>query len=166
MMMSDAHEHEDIRMNIDEIGGGALMKAADLSGTPRGVLMTISAVTVEVIRNGKEEQRKGVVHFVEHSKGLALNATNKDTIRANYGRETDSWVGLPLVLYLVDEEYMGKPCKAIRVRPPKPEYFKNQATTRPAAVAAPVAPSRTPELVPINGQPGRYVIDDELDIPF
>lgn len=153
-------------MNIDEVGGGGLMKAADLESTPRGRLVHISAVTVQSIRNGHDVTVKAVVHFEEADKGLALNSTNKSVLRNHYGRETDDWVGEPVVLYLVDDKYMDRPCKAIRVRPPKLGYSRRPPTqplTRGAGAAPPV-PTRA--MVAVNGRPDTYVAEGEDDVPF
>ena len=67
---------------LDELYGSKYLRADDL---PEGkdIAATIKNVADELI--GPEKDRKGVVYFVGHDKGLILNKTNFVAIRAAHG---------------------------------------------------------------------------------
>jgi hypothetical protein len=76
---------------------------------------TINKVDMKEFDDGS---RKLFVMFNDLEKGLVLNKTNADTIGDLYGKNTDNWVGKPVMLFTMPVDYQGKKVNAIRVRAP------------------------------------------------
>jgi len=92
--------------------GGKYLKAAHID---RPVQATISGVFEEIVGEDKEE--KLVVYFRElGTRGLALNATNTETLIELYGPDTDGWKGRGVEVYSVPVQYAGKTVQGIRLR--------------------------------------------------
>jgi len=106
-------------MKISEAFPSRYLKAADLGGQPRNV--TIRAVTMEVLGQGQDQQQKPVAYFESGQKGLVLNKTNANVIKAAYGDDTAAWTGRSITLYEKEVEFQGKITPAIRVRCPDRE---------------------------------------------
>ena len=95
------------------------LSAADVDED--GTTLTVTTLQCEEMRDGKE---KWIVFFKEEKKGLVLNKTNTNTIKALYGEDTDDWEGKQITLYATWTDFDGKQVQAIRVRPKAPKAAK------------------------------------------
>jgi hypothetical protein len=138
-------------MDIDGAFPSKYLKSTDLQG--RNISLTIDRVEVEEVGFGREKDHKPVVYFQRTKKGFVLNRTNSNTIKAAYGRDTDGWIGKPVVLFPAMVDFAGDTVEAIRVR---------VATT--AAAAKPAPQHVDPEPPPHDGVALGGDMDDE--IPF
>ena len=84
-------------VDYDELYPGRFIKSGDLRG--RDVNLTISKVEVDDLEGTKGKQTKGIVHFAETKKGLVLNRTNGECIKAMFGRKIADWIGKRVTLY-------------------------------------------------------------------
>ena len=141
-------------MDIDQAFPSKYLKAADLQG--RNMQLLIDRVEIEEVGFGHSKDHKPVVYFQRAKKGLVLNVTNKNTIKAAYGKDTDAWANKPLVLFPAMVDFAGETTEAIRVRVPKPQQAKAPVATAPTVVEEPVYDERNPP--PVDD------MDDE--IPF
>jgi len=122
-------------------------------------VLRIKSVTEESIGQGPDQQKKLVVWFTKHPKGLALNRTNNRTIRGAYGDDVAGWIGKLIVLFRTQADFRGELVGALRVRIPPPKQAKPlvadssfaappaQEAAKPAAVTTP-APATPPEADP------------------
>lgn len=138
-------------MDIDAAFPSKYLKSADLQD--RNVQLVIDRIEVEEVGFGRDKDSKPVLYFQKAKKGLVLNKTNSNAIKAVYGRDTDQWIGKPLVLFPAMVDFAGETVEAIRVRAPK-------ATAPAAQVHAPL-PAAHQEYDELNPPPP---LDD--DIPF
>jgi hypothetical protein len=117
--------------------GGNHVKASDL---PQPVACTISEVREEEIedRETKETKRRLVVRFVGKDKSLVLNRVNCETIAALAGSdETNSWVGLQIVLF--NDLNVSNPVSGVRggVRVRAPAQHRHHPAAPPPTLASP-----------------------------
>ena len=92
--------------------------AKDLTEGP--MLLTIKNVSMEDLA-GDGGDRKPVVWFLEHDKGLGLNITNGNTIEEIATTpDPDKWPGVVIVAFPTTTDYQGKRVPCVRIRPPKP----------------------------------------------
>jgi hypothetical protein len=120
-------------------------------------VLRIKSVTEESIGQGPDQQKKLVVWFTNHPKGLVLNRTNNRTIRGAYGDDVAGWMGKLIVLFRTQADFRGELVGALRVRIPPPKQAKPlvdsfaappaQEAAKPAAVTTP-APATPPEADP------------------
>jgi len=90
------------------------MKASDLRGD---TVVTIDRVEMEIVGQGRQAEKKPVVYFRQHDKGLVLNKTNANTIAKIAGsEEMDEWGGRRITLWPTDVESGGELVMGIRVR--------------------------------------------------
>ena len=118
-------------------------------------MLCIKSVTEELV--GVDQQKKLVVRFTNHPKGLVLNRTNNRTIRGAYGDDVAGWMGKLIVLFRTQADFRGELVGALRVRIPPPKQAKPlvdsfaappaQEAAKPAAVTTP-APATPPEADP------------------
>lgn len=140
-------------MNI-ETAFGSYLKAADI-GDARPVVV-ISHVALEMISSGdNEKEKKPVVYFNGKEKGLILNKTNADTIRALTGTpETDEWTGFAIRLWVdPNVRFAGRLVPAVRV----------MAAQTPGRDTRPTPPPPPP---PVHQPPPEYGISHDDDVPF
>lgn len=133
-------------MDIDAAFPSRYLKSSDLQG--RNVTLIIDRVEMEEVGFGRDKDHKPVVYFQKAKKGLVLNKTNSNTIKTGYGKDTDSWLDKPLVLFPAMVEYAGDTVEAIRVRVPKAQAPSSLApsvaqaglptTAAPSAAAVPM----------------------------
>lgn len=91
----------------------------DLDAGP--ILVTIKRVTMEDIAGDGE--KRPVVWFHEHDKGLGLNITNGNSIEAiAESSDPDVWEQQrpALVLFKTETDFQGKRVPCVRIRRPKP----------------------------------------------
>lgn len=139
-------------MNINEAFPSKYIRAMDLKGRVANV--KIRDVVYEEVGSGDS---KPVIYFEGKEKGLILNKTNGMSIAAEYGPETDGWIGATIELFSMKVPFNGQQVDSIRMR------FPRQAPAR--ASVAPNARDRAemvPAAVPAGG--GYNDLDDE--IPF
>ena len=112
------------------------------------ILLTISQIRIEPVRNGTNTSDKCVAHFREpNSKKLVVTSTKFDAI-AMIARsdDTESWAGVQIVLELGQANYQGKLVDAISIRAPR----------RPNKLPAPPPPVTRPP------QAKKADLDDEI----
>jgi hypothetical protein len=86
---------------------------ADMLGPNAAVIVQILAVKLETVG----ENRKPVMYFTGHEKGLVLNVTNVRTLTDLFGTdESDDWLGRRIELYTTGVEYKGQQTLGIRIR--------------------------------------------------
>jgi hypothetical protein len=105
------------------------LSAADLQ---REKKFRIKEVTEETV--GEKQEKKLVVWFTNHAKGLVLNKTNNRTIRGIFGDNVSGWIGRIIIVFPTHADFRGKLTPALRVRIPPP---KQAATAAPAAAVPP-----------------------------
>ena len=97
-------------MNIKDLFASNYLKTSDLKG--RRIVLAIDKVSVEDI--GKE--KKPILYFADHEKGMVLNKTNAATIEEIVGTsETRKWHGKKIILYPTKVDFQGKRVDAMRV---------------------------------------------------
>src|SRR5579871_6087371 len=121
-------------MDYELMFPGRFLKAAELQG--KDVTVTIKAVKLEKMTDGKEKETKGIVSFVETPKEWALNRTNAEACKLIWRRDTKAWEGRPITLFplQMDDPFSDqeKPEKilAIRVRG-SPDLTEPKSATVP-----------------------------------
>jgi hypothetical protein len=107
---------------------------------PGPILLTISQVRIEPVRNGTTTSDKCVAHFREpNSKKLVVTSTKFDAIAMiAKSDDTENWPGVQIVLELGQANYQGKLVDAISIRAPR-------RRNRLAAPAAPIPRPPTTE---------------------
>ncbi len=130
-------------MNINEVYPSKYLKADDLQG--REARVTLQNVELEKIG----DDNKPVLYFKGKDKGVVLNKTNANTIKAAYGDDTEEWFDQPLILFSVMVDFNGKVAPAIRVRVPTAKDNK-----------------AVPKADPISSGPAPRKTDMDDDIPF
>jgi predicted YcjX-like family ATPase len=159
-------------VDYDELYPGRFIKSGDLRG--RDVNLTIARVEVDDLEGTKGKQTKGIVHFKETKKGLVLNRTNGECIKAMFGRKIADWVGKRVTLYPAKIEsevadlairVRGSPDLAADVtfelhlarKRPRPMTLKKTATGKDAP-----APKPEPDPVPENVAEAAEVLGGEI----
>lgn len=94
---------------------GRFVTADLLEGQDRTV--TIKSVELEALPTEKGgEETKGVVSFNETDRGLVLNRTNAEALRAMFGAKLALWVGKRITLYPTTTRRGPETVPCIRVR--------------------------------------------------
>ena len=143
-------------MNIHDAFPSRFIRAADLKGSVARV--KIGRIEYEDVGN----DQKLVLYFENKEKGLVVNKTNGMAIAAEYGPETDGWVGATVEMFAMKVPFQGQQVDSIRLRFPK------QAPARPTIVSN--ARARA-EMVSANEAPPDTGFDEirddpDDDIPF
>ena len=99
-------------MNTDQIYPSKYLKAADLD--EGGMTVTIDDFAMEEVGHPPEE--KAVVYFKE-CRPMICNKTNKNTLAALLGKETDDWIGKQVELIMMMVNFKNDVVPAIRVQP-------------------------------------------------
>ena len=126
-------------MDINALFPSKYLAAQDIQADP-GVVFTIAGIQGETL----DGEQRALVKFAEHPKGLILNVTNKNSIVALYGAETDAWIGKRVILFSTHTEFRGemKPC--VRIKPIVPQQMAQPAPAAAPAVQHPNAPAAGP----------------------
>jgi hypothetical protein len=106
-------------MNTNDLFPSNYIRSADMKGQARRLIMD----HVETEEIG-EDDVKPVLYFQGAKKGLVLNKTNANLIAAEYGPETDGWIGKEIELFPTKTEFKGQTVDCLRVRmyvPPAPD---------------------------------------------
>jgi len=132
-------------MKKSEIFPSDYYNSADVKPGP--ILLTISQVRIEPVRNGTNTSDKCVAHFREpNSKKLVVTSTKFDAIAMiAKSDDTENWPGLQIVLELGQANYQGKLVDAISIRAPR----------RPNKLAGPAAPITRPPTTEVD-------LDDQI----
>jgi hypothetical protein len=126
---------KDSPMTRDEVFPSKYLKAADLKGEPRIVM--IESAHYETLKglDGKETQ-KIVLYFKNLPKSLPLNVTNFGAVCDATGfLDTDDWPGQQIELYPTRTSMGGQLVDCIRIRRP---------SSRPRAAVSPPPPPTRP----------------------
>jgi hypothetical protein len=129
-------------------------KAADLTVEKK---LRIKNVTEELVGADRDKEKKLVVWFTNHERGLVLNRINNRTIRGAFGDTVDSWTGKIIVVFPTMAEFRGKMGPALRVRIPPPKQAA--ASSSGNGAAATVKPADHP----IEDVPAKPLADDLND---
>lgn len=102
-------------MKASEFFDSKYLAAADLAG--HEVTVKISGVDVADFQDGT---RKPVLMFVGKRKGMTLNKTNANKLKAQWGDDMDGWVGKEVILYPDTTDFGGRTVDCLRLRPVLP----------------------------------------------
>jgi len=143
-------------VNLNEAYPSRYITADDLNG--QDVTVTISAVNLEEIGQGRDKERKLVISLAGKQKQFVCNKTNATTISKVLGStETEDWVGKRITIGPREVEFQGSMVWALRVSLKAPAA----AGVKPAATR----PAPRPEPGPVQGQEGRLP-DEDTSVPF
>ena len=85
------------------------------------LILTISNVEKDDVKNERGSERKLTIHFAEDYKPLIMNATNCDRITKAYGSpKVEDWVGKRIALTTEKVPAFGSVKDAVRIRPYPP----------------------------------------------
>ena len=85
------------------------------------LILTISNVEQDDVKNERGSERKLTLHFAEDYKPLIMNATNCDRITKAYGSpKVEDWVGKRIALTTEKVPAFGSVKDAVRIRPYPP----------------------------------------------
>lgn len=144
--------------DFDSCYGSKYLGAADLGD--RRIKSRISKVRKETMQQqrGKPERPRLVLYFTNLDKGLPLNATNKNTIVADLGKNPADWIGAEIGLYTEPTQYAGQPTRGVRIR----VLSKPKAAIKAAPIAkpAPKAAAAAEQMPPDDPQDPNFQGDD------
>jgi hypothetical protein len=121
---------------ISDMQPSKYLKATDAEDGD--LILTMSTVKEETLGMGRDADKKWVLYFEEHPKGLVLNKTNMNTIAKLYGDDTDDWEGKKVTLFATEVQFKDEMVEALRIRskPPKARETKKPDTKAPVTAAA------------------------------
>jgi hypothetical protein len=93
----------------------------------------IKDVTAEMVRRGSGQEKRPVLWFANHEKGLVLNTTNLRTLQGDFGDDMSKWKEKIIVVYPTKVDFAGKVVGGLRIRipPPKQAVAGNGQPTKP-----------------------------------
>lgn len=140
-------------MLLSEVFPSKYVKADDI---PEGKKVPVVIDRCKQEEVGREKDLRLVLYFKGSNKGFVVNKTNGTAIGDAYGRDTDLWIGKPILLYRTTTSFAGDTLPCIRVSIP------------PAGAPAPApAPAATPQSSETAAPPfGDDVVFDPKSIPF
>lgn len=97
------------------------LKHQELEG--KDWVVTIAGVERQELENRDgTKEKKFVLFFKEHEKGMIINATNIGTLTALFASDdSDDWIGKRVTIYEKDDVEMGgKLVSGLRIRPKLP----------------------------------------------
>jgi hypothetical protein len=109
-----AQDTGDDEMRASDMFPSKYLKSSDVKDKP--VTATISHVSVELVGQGKDQERKPVLHFEGNAKPMVLNKTNAITLDNAFG-DTEEWAGHKVRIHCVETTYGGRAIDGIRVKP-------------------------------------------------
>jgi len=124
---SPSAAEQEVHMRASDMFPSKYLKSADVKSKP--ITATISHLTQELVGQGKDAEKKPILHFKD-AKAMVLNKTNAVTLDAAFG-DTDNWSGKKIRIHCVETAYGGRAIDGIRVKP--------------LAVAKPAAEGASPE---------------------
>lgn len=105
-------------MKANQLCPSPHLSAEDIGETGASQVFTIKAVGFSAV--GQDQERKGVLYFVEEDRGMVLNRTNLKRLVVLHGNETDSWIGRRVEVYASETDFGGKTVPCLRVREKAP----------------------------------------------
>jgi hypothetical protein len=111
-------------VTLDELFPSKYLRASDIQGEQ---IFTIKEITIESLKNRETEkdEQKAILYFEESEKGIVLNKTNKNTLKALYGEAIADIIGKRVTLHTPDVEGFGKVAPAIRIKAQRPPADKS-----------------------------------------
>jgi hypothetical protein len=98
------------------IGGGKLLSAKVVKDDMiEGKHLTIEGVRVQAF----EEREKLALSFDEIDYDMVLNATNTKILAAEFGHESDRWIGKKILLLLSKTNFQGSLVDTVVIKPVK-----------------------------------------------
>jgi len=112
-------------VDMDAAFPSKYLKAADLQDSQIKARMS----HVEMENVDRDGDKKPVLYFQKSTfkddaakkKGLVLNVTNKNAIKAAYGKDSENWRGKDVILFPMLVDFRGDQVEAIRVRVARPQ---------------------------------------------
>lgn len=101
-------------MHIDEMIPSKYIKASDLKGKERVVVISHLEQAEFKNKDGKQE-KKWIVFFVGKQKGMALNVTNIKKLGKLLGPENKNWPGKSIAIYPTETSFGGEEVDCIRI---------------------------------------------------
>ena len=101
-------------MKLNDMYPSRYLKASDLKG--RQPTVVIASIETELV--GQDKQKRWVIYFQGHEKGLVCNKTNAISIGKLYGEDNVEWIGKEITLFSVMVDFQGETRDAIRVKAP------------------------------------------------
>ena len=113
-------------MKTNDVFPSKYLKAEDDIFDGGEVNVTIKSVELETLSSrDKGDERKPVMYFKEHEKGLILNKTNWGVCEKLFNsNESDDWIGERVSLITLEVDAFGDVVKAIRIKSQKPKMDK------------------------------------------
>jgi hypothetical protein len=129
--------------DLDECYGSKYLGAVNLSN--KKIRTRIAKVRKEKMRQqGGAERTKFVIYLTTLDKPMVLNATNKNELVDELGRNPANWVDAEIGLYTVPTQYGGQPTRGLRLRVlSMPKKGTGKAT--PATAPKPTKPAGNEE---------------------
>jgi len=114
-------------MRASDLFPSKFVKSSDVKDKPLTAI--ISHLGHELVGQGKDQERKPVLHFEGSAKPMILNKTNAFALDAAFG-DTDNWPGQKVRIVCVETTYGGKAIDGIRLKPlatkaPPPEEISD-----------------------------------------
>lgn len=102
-------------LDYDLLFPGQFIKAGEFNG--RDVTLTIARIELMLLPQDKGgEKTRGVIYFQAAKKGLVLNRTNGECMKAMWGRNVADWVGKRVTLYPTMVKFGREDVLAVRVK--------------------------------------------------
>ena len=100
--------------SYDEMFPGRFLKAGLLLGKEH--TLTISDVRIVALEGDKGVQDRAIVSFDGASRGMVLNRTNAECLRAMFGSDVGAWTGKRVTIYPTRDRFGSEEVDAIRIR--------------------------------------------------
>jgi hypothetical protein len=101
-------------------------RATDVQGFPAFVL-TIAAVTEEIVGRGPRPDTKFFLWFMEHNKGLQINKSRVKLLEYAFGPDSDLWVGKKVRLsFDPTVEFGGRAVGGVKLETPPGAVYQPQ----------------------------------------
>jgi len=122
----------------------------------RDVVVTITSVAPEIVRNeSNKEAKKPVLMFQGKKLGLLLNKTNAKTIAAMYSTDTRKWIGKRIAIYATTTMFGRQTVDCIRVRPTPPDAKTASAPPDAGPTPEEIAAIKAAEIAEAAREPGQ-----------
>jgi len=113
--MSETKTHWKKLVNLDYIGAYSIDEGKDL-------VVTITAVTKEVVKGAKGKEDECIVATLKDEKPFIINRTNCKSISKVHGSPCiEDWIGKKIALYATTTNLKGDQVECIRVREVPPQ---------------------------------------------
>lgn len=98
-------------MNIREMFPSKWLRVDDLKG--KSHVVVIARITEQSV--GERQEKKWVIWFEKHTKGLVLNKGNALAIARQHGEESNDWIGKPITIFPGKALFQGKWVASVKV---------------------------------------------------